>query len=117
MEVSQEQLLEYQNKIKQQNILIIQIQDRNKQLSVKLDELLEENSTLEDKFENYQSNRHNDQETRTNLILSQKIEYLQNELRSLNQIKQEKEEDYQQVINELGMLKFYLIKNIIFRPE
>jgi septation ring formation regulator EzrA len=102
LEVSQEQLVEYQDKIKQQSTLINQVQERNKQLASKLEHVLNDKSILEDKFENYQSSRLNEHETNTNLALSQKIEYLQNDVRTLTNDLQAKEEDYQLVLDELG---------------
>ena len=92
LEVSNDQIAGYQHQIKLREEVINQVQDRNRQLTNKIEDILNQKSIIEQKFESIQSQQQKKtEESSTTLVLSQKIEYLQSEIESISEIKHKKE--------------------------
>ena len=90
---SREQIMEYENELKHKDQEINNVQQRNQELTHKLDQICNEKSVLEEKFESFENMRQSFDQENNNQRLNEKIEYLQHELENLTNTKNNKEQE------------------------
>ncbi|CAI2380543.1 unnamed protein product [Moneuplotes crassus] len=94
---------QYKDQLKYKDQLIAQFQEKNQALADKIDEVCNEKTILEEKYESIQNSFfEKENEDETTLVLTQKIEYLQEEIQEVSQAKHRKEVECDDLIQQLN---------------
>lgn len=105
IEANNQQLNEYRDQLKYKEELIRQFEEKNQILAERVEQVSQEKSLIQEQYDSIHKNNsllEKEKENESTIVLTQKVEYLQEEVQEISSQKHKKEVECEDLIQQLN---------------